>query len=38
LETDIKLKKQEVLDWFGGKAEYLKFHSDIHGAILFDEL
>jgi putative transposase len=38
LETDTKLKKQEVLDWFGGKAEYLKFHSDIHGAILFDEL
>ena len=38
LETDTKLKKQEVLDWFGGKAEYLKFHSDIHEAILFDEL
>jgi len=37
LETDTKLKKQEVLDWFGGKAEYLKFHSDIHEAILFEE-
>ncbi len=38
LDTDTKLKKQDVLDWFGGKAEYLKFHADIHGAILFDEL
>jgi len=38
LETDTKLKKQEVLDWFGGKAEYLKFHSDIQEVILFDEL
>lgn len=38
LEIDTKLKKQEVLDWFGGKAAYLKFHSDIHEAILFDEL
>ncbi|QXU41062.1 hypothetical protein [Pedobacter sp. D749] len=38
LEIDTKLKKQEVLDWFGGKAAYLKFHSDIHGAILLDEL
>lgn len=37
LETDTKLKKQEVLDWFGGKAEYLKFHSNIHEAILFEE-
>lgn len=25
LDTDSKLKKQEVLDWFGGKAEYLNF-------------
>lgn len=38
IDTDTKLKKQEVLDWFGGKAEYLKFHSEIHEAILFDKL
>ncbi len=38
LETDTKLKKQEILDWFGGKAAYLKFHTEIHEAILFDEL
>jgi REP element-mobilizing transposase RayT len=38
LDTDTKLKKQEVSDWFGGKAEYLKFHDEIHEAILFDDL
>ncbi|WP_307533220.1 hypothetical protein [Pedobacter sp. W3I1] len=38
LDTDTKLKKQEVLDWFGGKAGYLKFHSDIQDSIMFDEL
>ncbi|KRT17346.1 hypothetical protein ASU31_06660 [Pedobacter ginsenosidimutans] len=36
LETDTKLKKQEVLDWFGGKAEYLKFHSDIQAVMLIE--
>jgi putative transposase len=38
LDTDTKLKKQEVLDWFGGKAGYLKFHANIQDTILFDKL
>ncbi|WP_412466981.1 transposase [Pedobacter sp. KLB.chiD] len=31
LETTTKLKKQEVLNWFGGKKEYLQFHSGHSG-------
>ncbi|WP_029274477.1 transposase [Pedobacter borealis] len=38
LEANTKLKKHYVLDWFGGKAGYLKFHSDIQDGIMFDEL
>lgn len=37
-DSDTKLKKKEVLNCFGGKAGYLRFHSDIQEAILFDEL
>jgi len=38
LDKGSKLKKQEVLDWFGGKPEYVKFHTDFQEAILFDKL
>lgn len=29
LDSVTKLKKQEVLNWFGGKQEYLRYHDEI---------
>lgn len=36
MEKQSKLKKKEVLDWFGGNNKYLQFHEDQHKNILGD--
>jgi putative transposase len=36
VDTNTKLKKLEVLDWFGGKAEYLRYHAEIQNYMNFD--
>ena len=36
LDKPSKLKKKEVLDWFGGKVRYTQFHAEHHKNILGD--
>jgi putative transposase len=36
LDKPGKLKKKEVLDWFGGKIRYMQFHAEHHKNILGD--
>lgn len=36
MDTHTKLKKKEVLDWFGSKDRYVKYHHDYREDLLKD--